>query len=162
MRLDRLFMPGRISLQGGRSVHIERARLRMVLMSGLFACAYLLLAVRAFDLSVFQAVQERAELSEAPTEQASDVQAMAPRGRILDRNGLVLASSLPMAALSANPSLILEPQKVAAGLAKIFPDLDRRALSEKLSSKNKRLSARGAGWAFGGLYRSGWCRAGRG
>lgn len=138
MRLDRLFMPGRISLQGGRSVHIERARLRMVLMSGLFACAYLLLAVRAFDLSVFQAVQERAELSEAPTEQASDVQAMAPRGRILDRNGLVLASSLPMAALSANPSLILEPQKVAAGLAKIFPDLDRRALSEKLSSKNKR------------------------
>lgn len=129
-------VPRKITLQGGRSVHLERARLRMVLMSGLFAMAYLLLAARAFDLSVLQVSSDFAEISERTTHATAE--GFAPRGKILDRNGLVLASSLPMASLSANPGLILEPQKVADGLAAVFPDLSRADLLEKLSARNKR------------------------
>lgn len=142
MRLDRLFTGTQVTLQGGRSLHIERARLRMVLMSGFFALVYLLLAARAFDLSVFEGAREMAgeRLPLTPIEQTQldEAESQPLRGRILDRNGLVLASSLPMAALSANPALILEPLEVAAGLAKIFPELEAGPLAEKLAAKNKR------------------------
>lgn len=130
------FTSGKIMLQGGRSVHLERARLRMVLMSGFFAMAYLLLAARAFDLSVLQVAPDFAEMPEAAAHESAEN--IPVRGKIFDRNGLVLASSLPMASLSANPGLILEPQKVAEGLAAVFPDLNSRELLEKLSAKSKR------------------------
>jgi cell division protein FtsI (penicillin-binding protein 3) len=143
LRFLPLFHAGRISLQGGRSAHLERARLRMMLMSGVFAFAYLLMAARAFDLSVLQVyeaggVQRLVEAQEAAS--VAEEEAPVLRGKVYDRNGLVLASSLPMVSLSANPSLILDPGSVTAGLLRIFPALDKAELLEALSAKNRRFS----------------------
>lgn len=140
IRFSPLFHSGRIKLQGGRSVHLDRARLRMVLMSGAFAFAYVLMAARAFDLSVLQVYDGVSGGAPAKPARESVVSAerQGPRGKILDRNGMVLAASLPMVSLSVNPSLILDPQAVAAGLSRIFPALDKAELLETLSAKNRR------------------------
>lgn len=144
LRFLPLFHAGRITLQGGRSVHLERARLRMVLMNGAFALAYLFMAARAFDLSVLQVYEADgvAKLIQAqvPAVAGEDQDTPVLRGKVYDRNGMVLASSLPMVSLSANPSLILDPQKVAEGLVRIFPALNRAELLEELSAKNRRFS----------------------
>lgn len=146
LRFLPLFHSGSIMLQGGRSEHLERARSRMMLMGGVFSVLYLLMAARAFDLSVLQ-IYEAGDASrpveirrEIPVAELSASAPVILRGKIYDRNGLVLASSLPMVSLSVNPSLILEPAKVADGLVKVFPQLNRAELEEVLSSKTRRFA----------------------
>ena len=63
------------------------------------------------------------------------------RGTIVDRNGVPLARDFRVYSLWFNPkamtegsSLIHSPAEVAAGLLRIFPDLDRAELIAKLSS----------------------------
>ncbi|MCD8525610.1 MAG: penicillin-binding protein 2 [Alphaproteobacteria bacterium] len=140
----RLFHSSRITLQGGRSVHLDRARGRMVLMSGFFGLAYILMAARAFDLSVVQVYDgftpSYAVTMPAPKPAVSEVDDKRLRGKVLDRNGLVLAASLSMVSLSVDPSLILDPQAVTAGLVKIFSDLDKADLQEMLAAKNRRFA----------------------
>lgn len=144
LRFLPLFRSGRIMLQGGRSEHLERARSRMMLMGGVFSVLYLLMAARAFDLSVLQVydVSGPVRFADVPRD-VPPAELEAPsvlRGKVYDRNGLVLASSLPMVSLSADPALILDPAKVADGLVKIFPDLSRAELLEMLSSQKRRFA----------------------
>ena len=45
------------------------------------------------------------------------------RADIIDRNGTIIATSLPTVHLFANPKKILNPQKAAVQLARILPDI---------------------------------------
>lgn len=56
------------------------------------------------------------------------------RKNILDRNGNILATSLPTIDLSVNPSKVKNPEEVAKALAKILPDTDEKELYKKLTS----------------------------
>jgi cell division protein FtsI (penicillin-binding protein 3) len=58
------------------------------------------------------------------------------RREIVDRNGLVLATSIKTASLVANPTIIRHEDEVAAGLAKIFPRESVASLKEKLMRKH--------------------------
>ena len=57
-----------------------------------------------------------------------------PRSDILDRNGVVLATSLTISSLYANPKQITNPTDVAKKLSAIFPDLNPEILVNRLSS----------------------------
>ncbi len=59
------------------------------------------------------------------------------RGDITDRNGAVLATSIPTASLFADPKEIIDARAVVNALGSIFPDLDRPALLEKLSGPGR-------------------------
>ncbi|MCL6087629.1 MAG: penicillin-binding protein 2, partial [Actinobacteria bacterium] len=57
------------------------------------------------------------------------------RGKIIDRNGIELASSLIEKTITANPKLIKEPAKAAQEISKILL-LDKSDLEKKLSDKD--------------------------
>jgi cell division protein FtsI (penicillin-binding protein 3) len=57
------------------------------------------------------------------------------RGNILDRNGVILASSLPVVSVYATPSMIMNPKQVARKLVSIFPELHYSRLYQQISSE---------------------------
>lgn len=75
-----------------------------------------------------------AEIKQAPKNNANHV-----RGDLVDRNGVLLARSLEMTSLYADPKLIQDPTKTAQALADLFPAeiSDVGALQTKLQSKRR-------------------------
>nr|WP_245214647.1 penicillin-binding protein 2 [Pararoseomonas indoligenes] len=59
------------------------------------------------------------------------------RAPITDRNGEILAVSLPVTALYANPRQIDNPAEVAPRLARVLPQLDRERLVGRLSGERQ-------------------------
>lgn len=57
------------------------------------------------------------------------------RHRILDRNGNILAISIPAYEYHINPSFIINTNYVVEKITKLFPELDKNVLKEKLSGK---------------------------
>lgn len=57
------------------------------------------------------------------------------RREIVDRNGMVLATSIETASLVANPTIIRHEKEVARGLNKIFPELSYESLHAQLMKK---------------------------
>lgn len=130
-----------IQIEGERSSTLEMARGRLVVLGAFFVLVYLIIAVRAFDLGVLQGdmrrldpVQQEAILRKSASPAFTDVR----RGNIYDREGVLLATTVKFAALFADPYLIIEPEKVARGLAKIFPDLKYADLAKSLKQEDAR------------------------
>lgn len=59
------------------------------------------------------------------------------RASIIDRNGQILAISLPVAQIYANPIEIIDPADVAQKLKSILPNLDLNKTIQRLSSKKQ-------------------------
>lgn len=59
------------------------------------------------------------------------------RASIIDRNGQILAISLPLAAVFANPLELMDPKDATLKLKRILPDLDVRDVEARLSSKKQ-------------------------
>ncbi|MGB0719112.1 MAG: peptidoglycan D,D-transpeptidase FtsI family protein, partial [Bdellovibrionales bacterium] len=119
-------------LRGERSSAFDLARGRLVLMGGVFLLAYGFMALRAFDLSVIQA---RVFDAEAPVYKGEAQNPAANlRADIVDRNGVMLATTLKTASLFADARYIADPQNAAKGLHRIFPDLAYGDVLQKLQS----------------------------
>lgn len=58
------------------------------------------------------------------------------RADILDRNGTIIATSLPTVNLYATPKKVLNPKKAAKELVKILPDLKYENVLQKLTSRS--------------------------
>lgn len=127
--------PSRI--QGDRSSALDLARGRLVAMGAFFVLAYILLALRALDLSVIQAhvfTPEDAGTEIARYDDNVTGEATAMRADIMDRNGVMLATTLKTASLFANTKLISDPQAAAKKLVQTFPDLTYGDVLQKLQS----------------------------
>ena len=60
-----------------------------------------------------------------------------PRAAIVDRNGELLAYSLPFASLYGNPKEVRDPASVAAALVEVLPGLDADDVTKALSNKKR-------------------------
>lgn len=60
------------------------------------------------------------------------------RGNILDANGTIIATSLKVHSIYADPQRILNPQETAAKLANVLPHTDVSQLASRLSRQNRR------------------------
>ncbi|MDZ4692756.1 penicillin-binding protein 2 [Terricaulis sp.] len=106
-----------------------RNRVRLLAI-GIFA-VLLLLAGRAVQLAFSGdplAAQSRA--SAAST---------LPRGDIVDRNGVLLATTVRAYALTATPSRVWDAPAIADALRGIFPDLDRATIIRRLTDTSRDL-----------------------
>jgi len=112
----------------GRVLDVSRDRL---LAAGLvFVFAFFVICVRLVDLAAFNGGHEgRAHL--VRHEQTDG------RGDIVDRNGVLIATSLRTASLYADPQEIIDPRAAAQGLLTVFPELDGRELLGRLSQRGR-------------------------
>ncbi|MEO1193470.1 MAG: penicillin-binding protein 2 [Pseudomonadota bacterium] len=123
---------------GARAVHrvdgrlpaaLETGRSRLIVAALGFALAFFLIASRLVELGVVQPAEE-------PTIASSAVDARlgTDRAEIMDRNGIVLATTLPMASLYADPRQVISPQSSAALLRTVLPELDQEKLARDFAS----------------------------
>lgn len=104
---------------------LEVSHSRLMLGLGLFAVAFVVIAARLAMVTLMPGEHETMRVAAAPN---------ADRADILDRNGVVLATSLTTASLYANPHQIREPDAIAAQLASVLPDLPLAPTAAKLSA----------------------------
>lgn len=103
------------------------ARIRIVMLAGLFACCFLVVGVRAFHMQVMRHDQ----LVKLAERQYNRTIPLVPaRGGIYDRNGAPLAVSLEMDSLYAEPRRIKDPHGTAAVLAPILGEPQRELLKK--------------------------------
>ena len=117
---------GRVRLEGTRKQALEVGRNRLLVTGIVFAIAFGVIAVRLVDLTI---LKQGAEL---PLVRAPH--APPRRADIVDRNGAILATSLPTASLYANPSRLLDAGEAADRLVDVLPGLDRAETLAKLTS----------------------------
>jgi cell division protein FtsI (penicillin-binding protein 3) len=106
-----------------------RNRVRFLAL-GVFA-VLLLLAARAVQLAF--AGDPLAE----PRRNAAI--AVTPRADIVDRNGVLLATTVRAYALTATPGRVWNVEETADALHRVFPELDRAATIRRLSDTSRRL-----------------------
>ncbi|MCP5075368.1 MAG: penicillin-binding protein 2 [Rhodobacteraceae bacterium] len=107
----------------------RRAESRLLVLGIFFFLAFATVGTRMAMLAASEPMEPRSA--------ASIPQIANQRADILDRNGEVLATNLATTALYAQPPLMVEPEKAAAGLAAIFPDLEQKKLVEDFTGKRK-------------------------
>ncbi len=128
-------VPGAIGSpdQGRAQQHrraLETARNRLLAAGLMFLVAFFIVGGRLINLTLFDQGERRALAADAGD-------AMLGRGNILDRNGQILATSLPTPSVFADPKEILDADAAARDLMQVFPDLDRQALRAALSGPGR-------------------------
>ena len=106
---------------------VELGRTRLLITSALFAAAFAVVAIRLVDVTLL-GERKASHLAEG----SGTVLHQVSRADIIDRNGILLATSLKTASLFANPRVIPDAGKAAARLVNILPDLDERKTRSRL------------------------------
>jgi cell division protein FtsI (penicillin-binding protein 3) len=123
-------IPTHIKFEGIRRHALETGRNRLLVTGALFMLAFAVIAGRLVELAVVdQAGEETRGARIAATLKLRKV-----RADITDRNGILLASSLPTASLYANPRHVLDPKEAARKLARVFPSFEKKKIQAKLAS----------------------------
>jgi cell division protein FtsI (penicillin-binding protein 3) len=107
----------------------EVARQRLVVASAIFALAFVAVGLRMGYVSM---LRDGAEPTQRVAARGGAIQA--ERGDIVDRNGIVLATSVPVMSAFANPRLVLDPQEAARKIATALPEFKLAELREKLDA----------------------------
>ena len=123
------FFPQRRHREPTVSQEVETGRNRLMIASALFAAAFSVVAVRLVDVTLLgeSATARLAQSAGKPVHRTD-------RADIVDRNGVLLASSLQTASLYANPRDILDADEAAAKLVNLFPDLKEAGTRALLGS----------------------------
>ena len=108
---------------------LQTARSRLLLISACFAVAFCVVAGRLVGLGTADA----GTASTAAQRTSWDV----ARADIVDRNGVLLATSLPTASLYADPKDVLDAQDVVEKLQRVFPDLAAETLLSRLQQESR-------------------------
>ena len=126
-----------LSIMGNRSSALENARARLVILSAAFVLAYLVVAVRLFDLMILQGFFLQTDMEEKISAYQSAPTHSERRADILDRNDVLLATSLKTSSLYADPKLVVDPVGTAKRLSEIFPEESYDVLLQKLQKKGR-------------------------
>ena len=122
-------IPDRVNLDGVRKQALETGRNRLLVTGVLFTMAFAVIGGRLIDLAVLSPAG-----APKPPRLANNQKTLEVRADIVDRNGILLATSLPTAALYANPQHVLDADEAAAKLAKVLPGYDQDKLRTRLAS----------------------------
>jgi cell division protein FtsI (penicillin-binding protein 3) len=115
---------------------LTEARLRLSLLGILFCLGFLLVSARLVDLTLLREKPKSVTALIDDEEVRLDTGATL-RGTILDRNGELIATTLKMASVYADTTLVRNPKTLAKHLTDILPETDALAIEKKLSSGKK-------------------------
>jgi cell division protein FtsI (penicillin-binding protein 3) len=119
-----------IEVDGAAKTALETGRTRLIVATLVVAAAFLAIALRLVEVAVLSEGYEP-RIARTP---ARDSALETGRAMILDRNGEVLATTLPTASLYANPRHIGNAEAAANRLAAVLPDISRAELLAKFSA----------------------------
>lgn len=134
------FRKSTVQIVGTRRCALDQARGRMVAISVFFMLAWILVSVRVFDLTVIQGAMARAGVAEAGGEEAFNPEAAmgkSLRADIVDRNGVLLATSLRTASLYVDQILVHDPAALGASLHNVFPDTSAKEFESRLKGRKR-------------------------
>ena len=97
-----------------------------------FALAFIVIAARVIDVSIFERPEEPRLAEERGT-----LPQKTGRADIVDRNGMLLATTLNVPSLYADPKYIMDPAASAAKLRTVLPELNHANLVSKFSEKKR-------------------------
>lgn len=125
-------------IMGEKSDHLNLARGRLVLITAFFMLCYFVVGARLIDATIIQGYLSQQPdaigVDDQKKQKKSDAEKSGFRADILDRNGVLLATSLKTASLFADSQKILSPVETAKGLVQIFPGLTYGDTLKKLQS----------------------------
>jgi len=121
-----------VRLEGARKQALETGRNRVLVTGAVFAFAFLAIAGRLVDLTAINQPGEP-KVAQAESERSGTMD----RAEVVDRNGVILATSLPSASLYADATEVLDPVEATDRLLAVLPELDRHDLLAKLSSRGR-------------------------
>lgn len=124
------------SIGGTRSSALDQAKMRLLLVVAVFMLGYLAISLRVIDLTLMRTKPEAVKVVKADGQEIRQPD-RALRGSILDRNGELMATSLKMASVYANATLVDNPAALAKQLAAILTSQKEAELVKKLSSGKK-------------------------
>ena len=126
-------MTERISFESGHKKALDIARTRLLVGGALMATAFLVIGVRLVDVTIFS--------DTGPSRQAGArniaIEKKMDRADIVDRNGVLLATSLKTASLYGDLRFIADPKAAARALVRVLPELSEADVVQKLSSKGE-------------------------
>ncbi|KZD07001.1 peptidoglycan D,D-transpeptidase FtsI family protein [Oceanibaculum pacificum] len=122
-----------VCLEGDVKQAIDVGRTRLVIAAALFAMAFGAVGLRLADVTVMSRGGEP-RLADAPRV-AAPIQTT--RAEILDRNGLLLATSLYTPSLYADPQAVIDPVAAARALATVLPGISEQEIVTKLSAERR-------------------------
>jgi cell division protein FtsI (penicillin-binding protein 3) len=125
-----------------RRAAMEVKRSRLVITAAGFLALFLAVVLKLADATVIDPLKPRkpehpiATLVTDP-QKIMDADNLARRAMVTDRNGQILAVSLPTAELFADPRQVVDPASVAGRIKQIVPDLDVPTVVRRLSEESK-------------------------
>ena len=122
--------PAVVRVDGTVKQALDTGRTRLLVAAMSFALAFSLIGWRLVDLGLM-AEQHEPSLARSLSSDALET----GRADIIDRNGIVLATTMPTASLYANPRHVRDPEGAAEQLAGVLPGLSPAHLRAKLASE---------------------------
>ncbi|MGE5546140.1 MAG: peptidoglycan D,D-transpeptidase FtsI family protein [Solirubrobacterales bacterium] len=122
--------PAAVRLDGVRKRALETGRARLLAAAVMFLGAFGIIGARMVDVAVL----DHSEAKPRPLPQARTEGLEMERADIVDRNGVILATSLPTMSLYAKANEILDPAEAATKLVSALPDLNRDEVHTRLAS----------------------------
>ena len=113
---------------------LSTCRFRVLIAIMGFMFVYLVIALRLFDVCLSGNLGRSRNIEEAMHLEVMPENPI-KRADIVDRNGTIIATSLPTVNLFANPKKMLNPQKAAVELARILPYLRYEDILAKLKRR---------------------------
>jgi cell division protein FtsI (penicillin-binding protein 3) len=118
--------PHRVRLDGERNRALETGRNRLIVTGALFVLAFSVIAGRLVEVTVVKGSPAQ------PARSSRAFESGFGRADVVDRNGVLLATSLPTASLFARPREVADKADAARRIAALLPDLNAAELLAKL------------------------------
>ncbi|MGX9962527.1 peptidoglycan D,D-transpeptidase FtsI family protein [Roseomonas sp. F4] len=119
-----------------RRAVMDRTRSRLLIAASGFAVLFGAVAARLADATLISPAEPR-RLAAMVRQNTPPAEHLPGRAAITDRNGELLAVTLPITALYANPSEIHDAPFVARRLAQVLPQLDIERVTARLSGERQ-------------------------
>ncbi|HZS85245.1 MAG TPA: penicillin-binding protein 2 [Stellaceae bacterium] len=117
-----------VALDEAAQQTLDIGRTRLLVTAGLFVVAFAVIALRLVDVTLVKPA------GEARIAHTTAGKAAVSRADIVDRNGVLLATTLSSPSLFANPKQILDAREATQKLVEVLPDLSQSEVYAKLTS----------------------------